>query len=33
MYLDGLIVATIDEKQMTKFGHMYGEDPKVILSM
>jgi hypothetical protein len=27
-FLDGLMVVTINRKQMTKFGHMYGEDPK-----
>jgi hypothetical protein len=32
-FLDGLIVSRVDEKRMTKFGHMYGKDPKLVMPM
>jgi hypothetical protein len=32
-FLDGLIVATIDGVKKTRFGHMYGEDPKPAMPM
>jgi hypothetical protein len=32
-FLDGLIIKEIDSKKLTKFGHMYGKDPKLIMPM
>jgi hypothetical protein len=32
-FLDGLMITEINSKKMTKFGHMYGSDPKLIMPM
>jgi hypothetical protein len=32
-FLDGLIVTQVDEKRMTKFGHKYGKDLKLVMPM
>jgi hypothetical protein len=32
-FLDGLMIKEIDSKKMTKFGHMYGKDPKIIMPL
>jgi hypothetical protein len=32
-FLDGLIVQELNRRTKPKFGHIYGEDPKIIMPM